>query len=241
MEEHLEQYIILAKNAKGKAQEKIAIEAVSNANTFVFGELLPLLGDVSEPYSKMLEIFAYGTIADYEAQKANLPEMTPAMLHKLQLLTLASLAANSRFLPYETLMSELRVSSVREVEDLIIQALYSNLIEGRLDHKLNALHINTAYGRDVPPQKIAELTNFINEYLGTVTEAEQYLSEQIESATKFSDAAAEHKDSFIAQQMNAKEAVKIQLETMLRQEEAMQRGGFMGMFGGFNRGFLNRR
>ena len=241
MEEHLEQYIILAKSAKGKAQEKIAEQAVSNPNTFVFGELLPLLGDVSEPYAKMLEIFAYGTISDYEAQKAALPEFTPAMMHKLQLLTLATLASSSRFLPYETLMNELRVSSVREVEDLIIQALYANLIEGRLDHKLNALHINTAYGRDVPPQKLDELTNFINEYLGTVTQAENYLDEQIQSATKFADAAAEHKDRFVAQQLNAKEAVKIQLETMLRQEQAMQSGGFMGMFGGLNRGFLMRR
>jgi len=125
----------------------------------------------------MLEIFAYGTISDYEAQKATLPEFTPAMMHKLQLLTLATLASSSRFLPYETLMNELRVTSVREVEDLIIQALYSNLIEGRLDHKLNALHINTAYGRDVPPQKLDELTNFINEYLSTVTQAENYLDE----------------------------------------------------------------
>jgi hypothetical protein len=90
------------------------------------------------------------------------------MVHKLKLLTLATLAANSRFLPYDLLMNKLGVSSVREVEDLIIQAIYAGLIEGNLDHKLSALHVHTAFGRDVPPEKIGELTTIISNYLGTI-------------------------------------------------------------------------
>jgi COP9 signalosome complex subunit 7 len=141
MEDALEQYLILAKNAKGKAQESIVEQVVANPNTFVFGELIPHLTDISEPYKEMMRVFAYGTMADYEAKKADLPEFKPSMIHKLQILTLASLAANSRFLPYTTLISELKVNSVREVEDLIIHAIYSGLIEGRIDHKLSALHV----------------------------------------------------------------------------------------------------
>jgi hypothetical protein len=81
---------------------------------------MPLLTDISEPFRQMMQIFAYGTLTDYEEKKAELPEFKPNMIHKLKLLTLATLAANSRFLPYDALMEKLGVSSVREVEDLII-------------------------------------------------------------------------------------------------------------------------
>jgi hypothetical protein len=77
MEEALEQYLILAKDAKGKAQESIALQAVSNPSTYVFGELMPLLTDISEPYRQMMNIFAYGTLTDYEEKKAELPEFKP--------------------------------------------------------------------------------------------------------------------------------------------------------------------
>ena len=90
MEEALEQYLVLAKSARGKAAEALIMQAISNPNTFVFGELVDLMdsSDVSQPYSDVLHIFAYGTYADYEANRAQLPDLSSVQQRKLKMLTL---------------------------------------------------------------------------------------------------------------------------------------------------------
>jgi COP9 signalosome complex subunit 7 len=54
-----------------------------------------------------------------------LPELTANQKKKLQHLTIITLSEQGKCIPYKTLLEELGVTNVRELEDLIIEAIYS--------------------------------------------------------------------------------------------------------------------
>lgn len=72
-------------------------------------------------------MFAFGTLKDYLAKRAEnlVPDLSPAQRRKLQYLTIVTLSEREKCIPYQTLQSELEISNVRELEDLIIEAIYA--------------------------------------------------------------------------------------------------------------------
>ena len=50
----------------------------------------------SEKYYKLLQIFSHGTLKTYKNNSSSLPDLTESMLKKLQLLSLVTLASNSK-------------------------------------------------------------------------------------------------------------------------------------------------
>ena len=74
------------------------------------------------------------------------------MTAKLRMLTIVSLAHRSKKVSYASLQSELGISNVRELEDLIIDTIYSGLLEGRLDqHKVHVRPLSGAPKRAKTP------------------------------------------------------------------------------------------
>ena len=67
----LEQFLLLAKTAKGPAAVELIKQALEAPGVYVFGELLEtdcikeLVSTPSANYVRLLEVFAYGTFADY--------------------------------------------------------------------------------------------------------------------------------------------------------------------------------
>jgi len=47
--------------------------------------------------------------------------------------------------------------NVRELEDLIIDAIYQDILRGKLDQKEQQLEVEYTMGRDVEPAKVEEL------------------------------------------------------------------------------------
>lgn len=48
---------------------------------------------------------------------------------------IVSLARSRRYIPYEELQQELEINNIRQLEDLIIELIYANVIKGiSLDH-----------------------------------------------------------------------------------------------------------
>lgn len=62
-----------------------------------------------------------------------------------------------QILPYALLLEELQVASIRELEDLIIDAIYLDILRGRLDQKEQQLEIEYTMGRDLEPGKLEKL------------------------------------------------------------------------------------
>lgn len=63
----------------------------------------------------------------------------------------------SQILPYSLLLEELQIESIRELEDLIIDAIYLNILRGKLDQKEQQLEIEYTMGRDLEPGKLEKV------------------------------------------------------------------------------------
>jgi COP9 signalosome complex subunit 7 len=62
-----------------------------------------------------------------------------------------------QILPYAVLLEELQVATIRELEDLIIDAIYLDVLRGKLDQKEQQLEIEYTMGRDLAPGKLQNL------------------------------------------------------------------------------------
>ena len=62
-------------------------------------------------------------------------------MRKLKKLSAVAFAAQSKTLGYDLLMRELQLASVRELEDLLIDCIYTGLISGRLDQQAGHLDV----------------------------------------------------------------------------------------------------
>ncbi|KWU45982.1 hypothetical protein RHOSPDRAFT_32462 [Rhodotorula sp. JG-1b] len=156
LDPHLEPFILLSKSARGAAAAGLVEKATAAPAVYVFAELLqqPSINDLANQEQhvksyRLLQLFAYGTWADYNDHRDQYPNLSREQETKLKHLTILSLAAQSRTLPYSTLLSTLSLDSVPQLEDILIELFYANVLAGRLDQKHERLEIISARGRDV--------------------------------------------------------------------------------------------
>lgn len=192
----LSQFVILAQTAQGKACEALVKQALDHSNVFVFGELLDCpnvqaleAGEESRRLLELLRVFAYGTYPDYMARKAELPALSAAQRRKLQLLTIVSLATKEKLIKFSDLQAALDVSSARELEDLIIDAAYQNLIVGKMDQVSRCLAVESCACRDCRDQDV----DFILETLGAWHESAQKMQQALENMVQFSNDSSEQR------------------------------------------------
>ncbi|KAM9317276.1 COP9 signalosome complex subunit 7b [Gastrophryne carolinensis] len=178
----LEQFILLAKGTKGSALPALINQVLEAPGVYVFGELLDLptvqevrnnwmkcsyktLADSPHSgYLQLLNLFAYGTYPDYVAMKDSLPELSTAQKNKLKHLTIVSLASRMKCIPYSVLLKDLDMKNLRELEDLIIEAVYTDIIQGKLDQRNHVLEVDFCIGRDIPKKDISSIVKTLQEW-----------------------------------------------------------------------------
>ncbi|XP_042650859.1 COP9 signalosome complex subunit 7b isoform X2 [Tyto alba] len=157
----LEQFILLAKGTSGSALTALINQVLEAPGVYVFGELLELTNvqELAEgshaAYFQLLNLFAYGTYPDYVANKDNLPELTVTQKNKLKHLTIVSLASR---------MKDLDMRNLRELEDLIIEAVYTDIIQGKLDQRNQVLEVDFCIGRDIQKKDISNIVKTLQEW-----------------------------------------------------------------------------
>jgi COP9 signalosome complex subunit 7 len=62
-----------------------------------------------------------------------------------------------QILPYSRLLAELDMGSVRELEDLIIDAIYQDIVRGKLDQKAQQFEVEFTMGRDLREGQLQQL------------------------------------------------------------------------------------
>ncbi|RDL33221.1 Uncharacterized protein BP5553_08660 [Venustampulla echinocandica] len=168
----LEPYLALIRSASSPAPAAHLITLATSApNTYVFSELLrtpniQALSSSSEysPYLTLLKIFCYGTYATYTST-AGLPTLSDAQLVKLRQLSLLTLAKNSADLSYENLTAALGLQTPRELEDLVISAVYAGLVTATLDpHNKLVVVSSVSPLRDLEPESIPAMINTLDEW-----------------------------------------------------------------------------
>ncbi len=61
-------------------------------------------------------------------------------------------------------MQALQMPTIRELEDLIIDAIYLDLLRGKLDQKEEQLEVEYTMGRDLEPGKLEELLQALKDW-----------------------------------------------------------------------------
>jgi len=217
--DQLEAYKLLAKDSSGARTVMIIGKVLKDPSIFVFGELLalPSVQDLDKtaehkPWLDVLKLFAYGTYNDYKAKskETKLPELGVIELKKLKLLTIVTAAGKSKIIPYSTLMSELEIANVRELEDLIIDAIYNQLIEGALDQKTQALHVGYAIGRDLGPKDVNEMIKMVQSWLASTDNVMKTLQRGIDSSLTLEKSKKSEETDIENERKSQIEAIKLQ-------------------------------
>ncbi|PNJ35190.1 COPS7B isoform 12 [Pongo abelii] len=166
----LEQFILLAKGTSGSALTALISQVLEAPGVYVFGELLELANvqelaeGANAAYLQLLNLFAYGTYPDYIANKESLPELSTAQQNKLKHLTIVSLASRMKCIPYSVLLKDLEMRNLRELEDLIIEAVYTDIIQGKLDQRNQLLEVDFCIGRDIRKKDINNIVKTLHEW-----------------------------------------------------------------------------
>ena len=62
-----------------------------------------------------------------------------------------------QILPYGQLLRDLEMPTIRDLEDLIIDAIYLDIVRGKLDQREQQFEIEYTMGRDLEPGKLEQL------------------------------------------------------------------------------------
>jgi COP9 signalosome complex subunit 7 len=108
----------------------------------------------------------------------------------LKHLSIVSLSEESRTIPYDILLQYLDIPNVRELEDLIIEAIYQDVIKGKLDQKRKQLEIEYTMGRDLRPGQIDQMLEVLGAWSQTSEEILKVIDTKI---VQVRDAAVENK------------------------------------------------
>ncbi|OQR80938.1 hypothetical protein ACHHYP_16989 [Achlya hypogyna] len=242
----LEQFTLLAKTTRGRACVALIQQVLTNKKLFVFGELLhmPNVMALAESdqadqvsHHRLLSIFAHGRFKDYVREKdaGSVPQLTPAQELKLRKLTVVTLCQEYKQVPYRVLMDELQIESVREVEDIVIETMYSGLIEGKLDQKNQRVDIKYAVGRDVQVADIDAMIQRLTSWQQDATKVVAQIDTVLTRATAQFEADA-------ALDKSVKAAVAEARSSMSRERNDFDSEmAFVDTFGGMQRSASGKR
>ncbi|XP_012657704.1 COP9 signalosome complex subunit 7b isoform X5 [Otolemur garnettii] len=67
-------------------------------------------------------------------------------------------------IPYSVLLKDLEMRNLRELEDLIIEAVYTDIIQGKLDQRNQLLEVDFCIGRDIRKKDINNIVKTLHEW-----------------------------------------------------------------------------
>jgi len=86
------------------------------------------------------------------------------------------------------LQQQLDIKSLRELEDVIIDAIYQGLFQGQLDQKRKQLEVELAMGRDLKPDSVDSMMRVLQDWSGQSQELLKTIKDKIQHATYMNDA-----------------------------------------------------
>ncbi|NXX50226.1 CSN7A protein, partial [Tricholaema leucomelas] len=235
-----EQFLLLAKAARGAALASLIHQVLEAPGIYVFGELLdmPAVRELADsefsPVFRLLTIFAYGTYADYLAEAANLPPLTEAQKNKLRHLSVVTLAAKIKVvvlffpkfsfcwdylmlvtvvvpqcIPYSVLLEQLQLKNVRQLEDLVIEAVYADVLRGSLDQRNQRLEVDYSIGRDIRREELSTITRTLQEWCQGCEVVLSGIEEQVSRANQHKEQQLALKQQIESEVANLKKTIKV--------------------------------
>lgn len=211
-----QQFLLLAKSVRGSAAVELTNRIFEHEDIFGFDEFLRLevfvnsLKQDHPEYLSTLQLFAYGTLKDYETNRTNFIPLTSLARRKLQLLTLASLAAHARILSYKILLQQLEIQSIRDLEDLIIDAIYAQVIRGKLDQLNHLLYIEYAIARDVNDQSLQQMEDVLDKWCNNCSSLLNVLKAEAQKANNEKKKKTEEQEKYDKEMLSMLKIIDIQ-------------------------------
>jgi len=196
-------------------------QVLSQPGVYVFGEVLELdnikalansTDENAKQHFELLNIYAYGTYADWKAKQDKLPKLTKFQETKLKQLTIVTLASKNRVIPYRTLQTELDLQNVRELEDLIIDSIYQGLLTGKLDQAKAEVQVDETFGRDIKPEEVKQLHATLASWAASSEALMKVIEDRIAWAQKENSRSRQHKEEFNKKLEEMKTLVKAALD-----------------------------
>jgi len=212
----LDQYLTVAASLNGADVVEVIKQALDTHGVYTFTELtaVPSVQKLAEGefrgHWELLQIFSYGTYKDYLAKKQELPELTVNQTKKLQHLTIITLSEQGKCIPYNTLLQELGMNNLRELEDLIIEGIYSEIIQGKLDQRRALLEVDTTIGRDIRKEDIPTIVATLENWYDTCETVLTSLQTQVDRANVAKSQKNQRRETLEQEIMNLKKSIKIQ-------------------------------
>ena len=178
-------------------------------------------------YLRTLELFSYDNYITYKNDKGTYIELKAGQVKKLKMISIADMAMKSKVLSYSDLMRDLDIKDLRELEDLIIDCIYNELLSGKLDQLHKQFHVVHTYGRDIRENDMDSMINKLEDW-----------DKQLESAQVMIEKKMKECNSSIIhhyeRQMKHEYEMRDRREQMLKdiQEDKEDMTGSGGMGGG---------
>ncbi|KAJ2079221.1 COP9 signalosome complex subunit 7b [Coemansia sp. RSA 988] len=146
-------------------------------------QLLQLIStDQYAEYGRLLELFCFGVLNDYKTGAAQVSKLNERLLRKLKHLTLVSLASQNKILKYDDLLKNLDFTAEQDVEELVIETTYNNLVKAKLDQKRRLVEVDYVVGRDVRREDLQNIYSQLEQWSRTCKDALNDLTRDIDAA-----------------------------------------------------------
>lgn len=96
-------------------------------------------------------------------------------------------------LSYSVLQSELQFDTVRALEDFLIESVYAELIEARLDQRNGSVEIQSVIGRDVRDDEVSGLLNTMLAWYANTKMVTKAMEDSVSNASSEFAVASDHK------------------------------------------------
>ncbi|XP_008184020.1 COP9 signalosome complex subunit 7b [Acyrthosiphon pisum] len=218
IEKPLQQFVVQAQKLEGDSLVEVIKQALDCVDTFVFAELLECPNVIAlettphAPYLHALRMFSQGTYLDYLDKKEYLPELSEPQMKKLQYLTIVTLANKMKRIPYDVLLKELNVDNVRDLEDLIIEAIYSNVVSGELDQQSDYLEVDWTVGRDVGSNDIDNMIDTLQQWCDSCENVLSTVQARIVDANRTKQDVLKHRAAVDNEVASVKKAIRTQIQ-----------------------------
>ncbi|KAE9527229.1 hypothetical protein AGLY_012927 [Aphis glycines] len=218
IEKPLQQFVVQALKLEGDSLVEVIKQALDCVDTFVFAELLECPNVIAletthhAPYLHALRMFSQGTYLDYLEKKECLPELSDPQKKKLQYLTIVTLANKMKRIPYDVLLKELNVDNVRDLEDLIIEAIYSNVVSGELDQQSDYLEVDWTVGRDVGVNDVDNMIDTLQQWCDSCENVLSTVQARIVDANRTKQEVLKHRAAIDNEVTNVKKAIRTQIQ-----------------------------
>lgn len=112
-------------------------------------------------------------------------------------------------IPYAVLLEALALRNVRQLEDLVIEAVYADVLRGSLDQRNQRLEVDYSIGRDIQRQDLSAIAQTLQEWCIGCEVVLSGIEEQVSRANLHKEQQLGLKQQIESEVANLKKTIKV--------------------------------